>query len=75
MVGYESKKLMAESREPSPFLDLDDIQYMVLEIERLQIYEKAIKKMCTTREGYDSIEEYIKAAKQAVADYERLKTW
>jgi len=67
MTGYRSKVLLSASKEP--IIDLDDIQTMVLEIEALQVYEKAIKHMCSVR--YDSVDEYIRIAKQAVADYEQ----
>lgn len=41
------------------------------EISRLREYERAIKRMCTTR--LQSVEDYIMAAKQAVANYEEWK--
>jgi len=36
MVGYRSKKLLAESREPDMPMDLDDIQFIITENERLR---------------------------------------
>jgi len=77
MTGFKSKKLMAESRDPfvEDLAMLDSVHEMVLEIDRLKIYESAIKNMCTFREDYDTVDDYIRHAKQAVSEYERLKKW
>ena len=39
------------------------------EISRLQIYEAVIKKMCSYR--MSEVDDYIRLAKQAVANYEK----
>jgi len=38
------------------------------EIDRLHIYKDAIHRMCSVR--YEDVDDYIRIAKQAVADYE-----
>ena len=40
------------------------------QIARLQIFEEAIRHMCSVR--YEDVDDYIRIAKQAVADYEEL---
>ena len=40
------------------------------QIARLQIFEEAIRHMCSVR--YEEVDDYIRIAKQAVADYEEL---
>jgi len=84
MTGFKSKKLIAESRDlfVEDLAMLDSVQELVLsvdelmlEIDRLKIYESAIKRMCTSRVDYDTVDDYIRHAKQAVFEYERFKKW
>jgi hypothetical protein len=52
------------------FLGDPAIGKAIAEIRRLRVYRDAVHRMCSAR--YEEVDDYIRVAKQAVADYEAL---
>ena len=61
MVGYRSKKLLAQSRMPDTSIDLDDIQYIITENERLIEGQGGIMEMKQTISDKEAEIERLKA--------------
>jgi hypothetical protein len=63
--------MMSDSEATHRILDiaLKHVGEASEEIERLKVYRDAIIHMCSVR--YEDVDEYIRIAKQAVADYEK----